>query len=324
VQEAVVGTGAIVALLPRQKTAQLRAPAARPAAGATEPKAAAATGIAATGSDEPKREREEEELTLKSVAQTVRVDIRKLDNLMNIVGELGIARAGLTQILDRIKADRAQQRLARELHIELRSLSRKLDELQAGILEVRMVPLGQVFDKLARVVRQISREADKSVNLVITGADTEVDKLIVEELSDPLMHMMRNAIDHGIESKHEREGVVDRAAHHEHERVAPLLQDELVHLGVDAGVDHAHRLVRLPAALPHHARELVHHLPHVALHRVGRDVQPLRDGLVAQSLGDQRRDRNQHEEPPAAKPEQPDDERQAGGRDQHPGEERGR
>jgi two-component system chemotaxis sensor kinase CheA len=67
-----------------------------------------------------------------------------------------------------------------------------------------MVPLGQVFDKLARIVRQISREHDKQVNLVITGAETEIDKLIVEELSDPLMHMMRNAIDHGIEGRDER------------------------------------------------------------------------------------------------------------------------
>ena len=76
--------------------------------------------------------------------------------------------------------------------------------MQNGILEVRMVPLGQVFEKLARIVRQISREADKEVNLVITGSETEIDKLIVEELSDPLMHMMRNAIDHGIEMKDER------------------------------------------------------------------------------------------------------------------------
>jgi two-component system chemotaxis sensor kinase CheA len=76
--------------------------------------------------------------------------------------------------------------------------------MQNGILEVRMVPLGQVFDKLARIVRQISREHDKQVNLVITGAETEIDKLIVEELSDPLMHMIRNAIDHGIEDRDER------------------------------------------------------------------------------------------------------------------------
>jgi two-component system chemotaxis sensor kinase CheA len=149
-------------------------------------------------------ERDDDVMTLKSVSQTVRVDIRKLDHLMNIVGELGIARAGLTQILDRVKADRAQTKLARDLHHELRSLSRKLDELQAGILEVRMVPLGQIFDKLSRVVRKISRDAGKEIRLGISGADTELDKLIVEELSDPLMHVMRNCIDHGIEKPADR------------------------------------------------------------------------------------------------------------------------
>jgi two-component system chemotaxis sensor kinase CheA len=139
------------------------------------------------------------ELSLRSLAQTVRVDIRKLDSLMNIVGELAIARAGLQQLHDRMKVDRALQHLARPLHEELRAFSRRLDELQAGILEVRMVPLGQVFDKLSRVVRKMSRDAKKEVRLHVTGADTELDKLIVEELSDPLVHVIRNCIDHGIE-----------------------------------------------------------------------------------------------------------------------------
>jgi two-component system, chemotaxis family, sensor kinase CheA len=199
VQEAVVGTGAIVAMLPRAKSSggAMARPAAAPAPSSDGKPAATAPG-------EKKSERDEEELTLKSVSQTVRVDIRKLDNLMNIVGELGIARAGLQAILDRVKADKTQTKLARELHHELRSLSRRLDELQAGILEVRMVPLGQVFDKLSRVVRKISRDAGKEIRLSITGADTELDKLIVEELSDPLMHVMRNCIDHGIERPESR------------------------------------------------------------------------------------------------------------------------
>jgi two-component system chemotaxis sensor kinase CheA len=137
--------------------------------------------------------------SLRSVAQTVRVDIRKLDALMNLVGELGIVRAGIQTVLDGLRVDRAQVQAARELHREVRGLTRKLDELQAGVLEVRMVPLGQIFDKLSRVVRKISRDAGKEIRLVITGADTELDKLIVEELSDPLMHVIRNCIDHGIE-----------------------------------------------------------------------------------------------------------------------------
>jgi two-component system, chemotaxis family, sensor kinase CheA len=145
--------------------------------------------------------------SLRSVAQTVRVDIQKLDRLMNIVGELAIVGTALSRLVERTRATQGDRELPAVLHRLHRTFARHLDGMQKGILEVRMVPLGQVFDKLARVVRQISREADKQVNLVITGAETEVDKLIVEELSDPLMHMMRNAIDHGIESRSEREAV---------------------------------------------------------------------------------------------------------------------
>jgi two-component system chemotaxis sensor kinase CheA len=148
------------------------------------------------------------ELSLRSVSQTVRVDIRKLDRLMTVVGELAIVKTAITNLTERVRGRVAD---ARELAVELarlnRTFERHLAQMQSGILEVRMVPLGQAFDKLARVVRQISREHAKDVNLVITGAETEIDKLIVEELSDPLMHMIRNAIDHGIETRDERLGV---------------------------------------------------------------------------------------------------------------------
>ncbi|MEI7892757.1 MAG: chemotaxis protein CheA [Myxococcales bacterium] len=147
------------------------------------------------------------ELSLRSVSQTVRVDIRKLDNLMTIVGELAIVRTAIAGLSDRVRIRPELRQLGIELQRLHRSFDRHLSQLQNGILEVRMVPLGQVFDKLARVVRQISREHDKLVKLSITGAETEIDKLIVEELSDPLMHMIRNAIDHGIEPPSEREHV---------------------------------------------------------------------------------------------------------------------
>src|SRR4029079_14449281 len=146
----------------------------------------------------------ERELTLRSVTQTVRVDIRKLDHLMNIVGELAIVRGVVARLSERVRLDPGLKEIAPDLHRLHRSFDRHLAQMQNGILEVRIVPLGQVFDKLARIVRQISREHDRQVNLVVTGAETEIDKLIVEELSDPLMHMMRNAIDHGIEAKNER------------------------------------------------------------------------------------------------------------------------
>ena len=176
--------------------------AASEAAAGLSPAAARAEGAGKAALPEGARRKadgDEDELTLKSVAQTVRVDIRKLDHLMNIVGELGIARAGLQQILDRVKPTARRSSSRASCTTSCARLSRRLDELQAGILEVRMVPLGQVFDKLSRVVRKISRDAGKEIRLTITGADTELDKLIVEELSDPLMHVMRNCIDHGIE-----------------------------------------------------------------------------------------------------------------------------
>jgi two-component system chemotaxis sensor kinase CheA len=147
------------------------------------------------------------EVSLRSVTQTVRVDIRKLDLLMNIVGELSIVRNAIGLLTDAVRKSPDMRDVGIELYRLHRGFERHLADLQSGILEVRMVPLGQLFDKLARVVRQISREADKDVNLVITGAETEVDKLIVEELSDPLMHMIRNAIDHAIEARIERERV---------------------------------------------------------------------------------------------------------------------
>ncbi len=153
----------------------------------------------------PERVEASREMSLRSATQTVRVDIRKLDRLMTIVGELAIVKTAITALADRV---RGRSTASREIAIELgrlnRTFERHLAQMQSGILEVRMVPLGQAFDKLARIVRQISREHGKEVNLVVTGADTELDKLIVEELSDPLMHMIRNAIDHGIESRYER------------------------------------------------------------------------------------------------------------------------
>jgi two-component system, chemotaxis family, sensor kinase CheA len=143
-------------------------------------------------------------LSLRSVANTVRVNIQKLDHLMNVVGELAIVRGAVAQITERLRAHPDLRYLSAELHRISRGFERNLTELQDGILDVRMVPLGQVFDKLARVVRQAARDAKKEIRLEVKGADTEVDKLIVEELSDPLMHLIRNAIDHGVEPPQQR------------------------------------------------------------------------------------------------------------------------
>jgi two-component system chemotaxis sensor kinase CheA len=142
--------------------------------------------------------------SLRSISQTVRVDIQKLDRLMNVVGELVLVRTAIQAISEQLKADQGFTGLAVDLFKESRNFERKLDELQGGIMEVRMVPLGQNFEKLSRMVRKLSRSSGKEIELQISGADTELDKLIVEDLADPLMHILRNAIDHGIENPSDR------------------------------------------------------------------------------------------------------------------------
>lgn len=141
--------------------------------------------------------------SLRSLSRTVRVDIDKLDRLMNIVGELVLSKSAIAALVDRLKEETTSD-LAGELKKATRGLERRLEELQQGVMDVRMVPIAQIFDKMVRIVRRISSEQGKKIHLDIRGAETELDKLIVEDLSDPLMHIIRNAIDHGIESVDER------------------------------------------------------------------------------------------------------------------------
>jgi two-component system chemotaxis sensor kinase CheA len=143
--------------------------------------------------------------TLRSASQAVRVDIRKLDRLMNVVGELVLLKSSLQSIAERFKGETVEPALAAGMRQVSRDLERRLGELQVGILEVRMVPLDQVFDKLTRMVRKLGREVGKEIELEVLGGEVELDKLIVEELSDPLMHLLRNAIDHAIEAPEVRE-----------------------------------------------------------------------------------------------------------------------
>ncbi len=143
--------------------------------------------------------------TLRSASQAVRVDIRKLDRLMNVVGELVLVKSSLQGLAERFKGDGVDPGLAAELRQVSRGLERRLGELQGGILEVRMVPLDQIFDKLTRMVRRLGREVGKEIELEVSGGEVELDKLIVEDLSDPLMHLVRNAVDHAIEQPEVRE-----------------------------------------------------------------------------------------------------------------------
>ncbi len=138
----------------------------------------------------------------KSFTSTVRVDIGKLDYLMTIVGELALAKGAIAQLCGEVHS--AGLPVARELDKAIHALERRLNELQVGVMDVRMVPVRQLFDKMNRIIRRMAQELGKKVKLDIRGGDTELDKLIVEDLADPLMHIIRNALDHGIEPSAER------------------------------------------------------------------------------------------------------------------------
>ncbi len=138
----------------------------------------------------------------KSFTSTVRVDIGKLDYLMTIVGELALAKGSIAQLCGQVHA--AGLPVARDLDKAIHALERRLNELQVGVMDVRMVPVRQLFDKMNRIIRRMAQELGKKVKLEVRGGDTELDKLIVEDLADPLMHIIRNALDHGIEAPQER------------------------------------------------------------------------------------------------------------------------
>ncbi len=150
------------------------------------------------------RKAEPEAKTVRSLSRTIRVDISRLDRIMNIVGEIVLSKNIIARLSKDLRAVQGFQGMAIDLYKASRGLERKLSELQEGVIEARMVPIGQIFTRLSQAVRKYSSEVGKDIRMEMLGEDTELDKLVVEEISDPLMHLIRNAIDHGIESPQER------------------------------------------------------------------------------------------------------------------------
>jgi two-component system chemotaxis sensor kinase CheA len=157
------------------------------------------------GSEEPPSVFQSQQDThLKSTTTTVRVDIEKLDRILNTIGELTLAKGAVKRIGTELVEQYGQSSLVYDVHKISETLERRFAELQHQVLEIRMVPIGQIFSRLAQVVRRYSREIEKQIDLTVFGEDTEIDKYIAEEIVDPLMHLVRNAIDHGIEPPGER------------------------------------------------------------------------------------------------------------------------
>jgi two-component system, chemotaxis family, sensor kinase CheA len=159
--------------------------------------------IIPTSPEPPEQEAVSEE-TLKSISNTVRVDIQKLDNVINVIGELVISKTMISTLSRELMTSGGMSRHAVALQRAAADLEKKLNDLQHRVIETRLVPVGQIFHRLARMVRKISRETGKQIQMQFFGEDTELDKIMIEQISDPLMHVVRNAIDHGIESKEDR------------------------------------------------------------------------------------------------------------------------
>ncbi len=133
--------------------------------------------------------------SVKSI-QSVRVNIERLDNLMNLVGELIINKIRINQLASDLDSKNLEESLA--------TLDRLTNEIQTEVMESRMVPIDQIFSRFPRMVRDLAKSEGKQVNLIIEGKEIEVDRTVLDEIGDPLVHLLRNAVDHGIESEKDR------------------------------------------------------------------------------------------------------------------------
>ena len=136
--------------------------------------------------------------------QTVRVDVERLDNLMTTIGELVIDRTRIAQTGRLLQAKYKEDDLVVSLGETSAHVAKVVDELQAEIMEVRLMPIGTVFNGFPRMVRDLAQRFGKDVEFVVDGQDTEIDRTLIERIRDPLVHLLRNSIDHGIEIPDER------------------------------------------------------------------------------------------------------------------------
>ena len=137
--------------------------------------------------------------TRKSADSTIRVDVERLDSLMNLVSEMVLRRNSLVQLSNNFDKNFDDSELVDELTSTTGHISYLTTELQFAVMQTRMLPIGKVFNKFTRIVRDLSKQVGKKIDLTIEGAETELDKSLIEEINDPLVHLIRNSVDHGIE-----------------------------------------------------------------------------------------------------------------------------
>ncbi len=189
----------------------------------------------------------------KRSSQTVRVDMRRLDELMNLVGELVINRTRLQDIGAAHKLKDLNETLTRVTQIS--------GSLQNVVMQVRMVPIEQVFDRFPRMVRDLSKKLNKKINLVVEGKETEMDRTVIDEIGDPMVHLIRNAVDHAIESPEDRVakgksevGTITLIARHEGNNVIIEVRDDgkgvdptiIGRLAIERGIFSAEQISKMP------------------------------------------------------------------------------
>lgn len=163
---------------------------------------------------------------------TVRVDVARLDSLMNLIGELVLNKNRLLRIYKDID-ERYSDEILEEFNQVVSSMSLVTTDLQLAVMKTRMLPIGKVFTKIPRMARDLSRELGKEIQVVIEGEETELDKSIIEEIGDPLIHIIRNSCDHGIEMPQDREslgkpptGTIKISAYNEGNHIIVNIQDD--------------------------------------------------------------------------------------------------
>jgi two-component system chemotaxis sensor kinase CheA len=165
--------------------------------------------------------------------ETIRIDVKRVESLMDLSGELVLGRNRLSQLTKKIQSGYEIKNLVREFIETTNQIDLITSEIQTSVMKMRMVPIGRLFQKAPKIVRDLSKEFGKKIKLVIEGEDTEVDRGIIEELNDPLVHMLRNSCDHGIEDVEERIesnkdaiGVIKLIAYHEGNHIIIKINDD--------------------------------------------------------------------------------------------------
>ncbi len=169
----------------------------------------------------------------RSTDMTVRTNVERLDSLMNLVGELITDRNHLQQIRGRLEADNRSNNNIEQLSESVTHLGRITDQLQEEVMRIRMLPVGSVFNKFPRMVRDMAQKVGKQIDVIIHGEETEMDRSMIDEINDPLIHLVRNSVDHGIESPKDRiaagkpeRGTITITARHEQGRVILTVEDD--------------------------------------------------------------------------------------------------